>query len=116
MFTILTGPLSWVLTSFGNTFELKKRLGVWTIGTASNLCNSVQVYLALKNSLSSVQFLLSLLATVLEMDLNTASWCDDRTSKYFWLSVGLEIIFVFKKPFSTHRRFPAQDIFSCSFY
>ena len=42
MFTILTGLLSWALTSFGNNFELKKRLRVWTIGTASNLCNSVQ--------------------------------------------------------------------------
>ena len=28
MFTILTCPLSWALTSFGNTFELKKRLRV----------------------------------------------------------------------------------------
>ena len=46
MFTILTGPLSWTLTSFGNTFELKKRLRVWTIGTASNLCNLVKVYSA----------------------------------------------------------------------
>ena len=41
MFTILTGQLSSVLASSGNTFELKKRLRVWTMCTASNLCNSV---------------------------------------------------------------------------
>ena len=51
---------------------------------------------------SSVQFLLTLLATVLRMDLNTVRWCDDRTSKYSWLSVDLEKSFVFKKTFSTY--------------
>ena len=38
--TILIRALSWALSVFGNTFTLEKSLRVWTIGTASNLCNS----------------------------------------------------------------------------
>ena len=42
--TILTRALSWALSGFGNTFTLEKRLRFQTIGIASNLCNSGQVY------------------------------------------------------------------------
>ena len=39
--TILICALSWALNGFGNTFTLEKRLRVYIIGIASNLCNSV---------------------------------------------------------------------------